>query len=151
MARFVIKKLPPHWVFVPSRRQLRDLLSRLGADVRLVELHGTGYARTANRLSLGFVEGRVVDGRWGFYVRLWGVREAAVGGLQGEMAKAALAEVGRYIGRCLSQPPVETSKPSQLRLGFRLDPEGITSECRVKAVDRWSSPTPVWWEKESSA
>lgn len=36
MPRFVVKKLPPQWLFLPSKRQVRELLTELGADVRLV-------------------------------------------------------------------------------------------------------------------
>ena len=32
MARFPGKKLPPHWVYVPSRREVRGLLRGLAAD-----------------------------------------------------------------------------------------------------------------------
>ncbi len=84
------KKLPPHWLFVPSKRQVRELLAELGADVRLVEFYGTGYGRNPDRLSLGLVESRVVGGGWCFYLHLWGVREAVAGRVREELAAAAL-------------------------------------------------------------
>jgi len=72
MPMFVLEKLPPHWVFVPSKRRVRELLADLDADVRWVEFYGTGYGRSTDRLSIGFVESRVVEGSWCFYLHLWG-------------------------------------------------------------------------------
>src|SRR5262249_21187674 len=120
MARFVIEKLPAHWLFVPSKRQVRELLDELGVDVRLVEFSGTSYGRMTDRLSLGFVESRVVKGGWCFYLHLWGVREAVASPVREELATAALVEVRQYIRRCASQLPAETIKPAQLSLSFRV-------------------------------
>ena len=105
VAKFLLEKLPPHWLFVPSKRQVRELLAGLGADVRLVELYGTGYGRSADRVSLGFVESRVVGGGWYFYLHLWGVREAVAGPVREELAAAALAEIRRYVLECAGQLP----------------------------------------------
>src|SRR5438105_563222 len=125
MARFMAEKLPAHWLFVPSKRQVRELLAELGTDVRLVELYGTGYSRAPDRLSLGFVESRVVEGRWCFYLRLWGVKEAVAGPVREKATAVALAEIRRYVRECTSQPPTDVSKPAQLLLALRLGPEEI--------------------------
>jgi hypothetical protein len=151
MARFVIEKLPAHWLFVPSKRQMRELMEELGADVRLVEFYGTSYSRMADRLSLGFVESRVVKGSWCFYLHLWGVREALAGPVREELAMAALAKVRQYIRQCASQLPADTIKPAQLSLSFCVNSEGVSSKCRVKVVDRYSYPTRAWWECGSPA
>jgi hypothetical protein len=148
MPRFIVEKLPQHWLFVPSKRQLRDMLTRLGANVPLVEFYGTGYGCKADWLSLGFVESRVVEGGWRFYLRHWGVREDAVDPWREGLAEAALAEIECYVSACLSQPPAEVTKPSQLSLTFRLDLDGVRSACRVKVVGRYSYPTPGWWQSK---
>jgi hypothetical protein len=149
MPHFRLKKLPPGWLFVPSKRQLRAVLAETGADVPLVEMAGTGYARLPDRVSLGFLESRVVEGRWRFYLHLWGIREAAVGTLREELATAALAEIREYIRGCISQQPADIIKPAQLRLSFRISPAGVHFEGRVKVVGRYSYPTPVWWPRET--
>jgi hypothetical protein len=148
MARFVTEKLPPHWLFVPSKRQIRELLGELHADVRVVEFYGTGYGRSADRLSLGFVESRVAQGGWCFYLRLWGVREEAVGAMRDELAASALSEIRRYIRECASKPAADVSKPTQFILVFCVGLDGISPKCRVKVVDRRSYPTPAWWQSE---
>ncbi len=79
MSRFPGKKLPPHWLYVPSRREARDLLRQLGVDVRRVELDGPGSGTGPVGLLLGYLERRVAEGRWCFLLRLWGAPEAAVG------------------------------------------------------------------------
>jgi hypothetical protein len=76
--RFPGKKLPPHWVYVPSRREVRTLLLRLAADVRQVEFDGTGSGPSTVGLLLGYLERRVVGGSWCFYLRLWGVPKSVV-------------------------------------------------------------------------
>ncbi len=148
MPRFVIQKLPPLWRFVPSKRQVRNFLARLNADVRLVEFVGTGWSGSASdRLSLGFVESRVVESRWCFYLRLWGVREAAVGGLRNELAGVALGEMECYIRGRRALPPDVTIKPTQLYLPFRVVNGSIQSACREKAKDRRAFPSGEWWEE----
>jgi len=150
--KFVIEKLPPHWLFVPSKRQVRELLTELGADVRLVEFYGTGYGRSPDRLSLGFVESRVVDGGWRFYLRLWGVPEAVAGPVREELAAAALAEVGRYIRECAGQAPAAVVKPAQLYLSFRVEAGEVRPACRVSLVGKTSSfPTRTWWTTAAAA
>jgi hypothetical protein len=151
MARLVVKKLPAGWLFVPSRRQVRQLLADLGADVRLVEFFGTASGGTLDWISLGFVESRVVEGSWRIYLRLWGVREAIIGPVQEELAAMAVAEMRRYIRACAGQSPAAVRKPAQMSLAFRVSGEGIASACRVRAVDRRSFPTPAGWESEVHA
>src|SRR5436309_3322582 len=128
MPRLVTEKLPPHWLFVPAKRQVRELLAEGGMDGRLAEFGGTGYGRRADRLSLGFLESAVAEGGWCFCLRVWGVRECAAGAWREELARAALAEIEGYTRVCLGQPPAEVTKPAQLSLSFRLGPEGVRSE-----------------------
>ena len=97
MSRFPGKKLPPHWVYVPSRREIRGLLREITADVRYVEFDGTGRGRSSVGLLLGYLERRVADGRWCFYLRLWGAPESAVGERRAELAQAALGTIRQSV------------------------------------------------------
>ena len=148
MARLVLKKLPPHWLFVPSRRQVRQLAADLGTDVRLVEFFGTSHSTNPHWISLGFVESRVVDDAWRFYLRLWGVRDAIAGPVQEELAATALAEIGKYVQGCIFQLPTAVNKPTQLSLAFRVTAAEIGSACTTRPVSRRSFPTPAGWESE---
>lgn len=145
MAKFVIQKLPPHWVIVPSKRAMRELLRRLGADVRLVEYVGTESWPKATHFSLGFLESRVADGGWRFYLRLWGVRESMVGAYREAAAQAVLAEIERYIHSCIRQRPADVIKPAQLYLSFEIKDGDVQSRCRVKIKDKYSFSTGDWW------
>jgi hypothetical protein len=142
MARFVVKKLPAGWLFVPSQRQVRALVADLGADVRRVELFGTAPGRAADRLTLGFIESRVADAGWRFYLRLWGVPEAVAGPVRGQLAAAVLAEAGRFIRGRAGRPP------GQLALAFRLAGGGVESACVVRPTGGRSFPTPAGWARE---
>jgi hypothetical protein len=147
MPQFVMAKLPPHWVFVPPKRQVRELLARLGATVRLVEFFGTGFRGSANHLSLGFVESRVVKHAWCFYLRLWGARDADVGERKEDLSQAALASIEHYIQGRLNRPPAEVIKPEQMWLSFWIRGQ-VAPRCRTRIVDRYSYPTPSWWQSE---
>jgi hypothetical protein len=152
MPRFILEKLPPHWLFVPSKRQVRELLAELDADVRWVEFYGTAYGRSTDRLSIGFVESRVVEGSWCFYLHLWGVRESVAGPVREALAAAALAEIGQYVRTCASAPPSDVVKPAQLSLSFRIGPDELQSESQVKAVSKYTfSSRRSWWAKTATA
>jgi hypothetical protein len=151
MSRFVIKKLPPHWSFVPSKRRLKELLTELVADVRLVELYGTTkYGREASWLVVGFIESRVIEGGWRFYLRLNGSWEETVEPMRAELEAAALAEIERYIRGCVCQPPTEIIKPEQFTLAFRIEPGGVRPRCSVTPFAKPTfHSTPPWWRSES--
>jgi hypothetical protein len=151
VSRFPGKKLPPHWVYVPSRREVRDLLRVLATDVRRVEFDGTGSGPSSVGLLVGYLERRVADGGWCFYLRLWGVPESAVGDRRAELALAALEAIQRSVVECLAYPPAEVAKPTQLLLRFAVEPDGVVSRCSVKPVDRYSFSAGNWWERPSPA
>jgi hypothetical protein len=151
MAQFVFEKLPQHWLFVPSKRQVRNLLAGLDANVRRVEFYGTGYGHSTDRLSLGYVESRVVDGSWCFYLHIWGVRESAARPAREGLAIAALAEIERYVRKCMSEPAADTIKPAQLYLSFRFESGDVQPACSVLAVGKRSFPTGSWWVAKPNA
>jgi hypothetical protein len=145
VAQFLAKKLPPHWVYVPSRRQLRNLLSLMPADVRRIDLDGTGRRPGPTGLLLGYLEQRVIDRAWCFYLRLWGVPTSALGERQDELAAVALGAIRQYMADCLAKPAAEVSRPTQTLLWFALGAGGIQPRCRVKQVDRRSFSAGAWW------
>ncbi|WP_435018188.1 hypothetical protein TA3x_000134 [Tundrisphaera sp. TA3] len=145
MSRFPGKKLPPHWVYLPSRRQVRDLLRGLDADVRRVDFAGTGSGPSSVGLLIGYLERRVADGGWCFYLRLWGVPESSVEGRSEELALAALLSIEDSVAECLAIPATDVVKPTQLHLWFKIDAEGVIPECRVKPVAPYSFSAGQWW------
>jgi len=146
VSRFPGKKLPPHWVYIPSRREIRDLLRDVVADVRCVEFDGTGSGPSSVGQLLGYLERRVVDGGWCFYLRLWGAPESAVGKHRAELARAALEAIRQSVAECLARPPAEVAKPTQLLLWFAVETDGVVSKCSVEPVDRYSFSAGRWWE-----
>ncbi|MFO0889929.1 MAG: hypothetical protein U0790_12420 [Isosphaeraceae bacterium] len=151
MSRFPGKKLPPHWLYVPSRREVRDLLRGLAADVRRVDFDGTGSGLRYGTLLLGYLERRAVGKAWCFYLRLWGVPEAAVEAQRDELATAAIQAIGQSIGECLAVPAEEVVKPTQLLLWFNVGADGVIPACKVKPVDRYSFSAGSWWASPSPA
>jgi len=107
MVRTGGKELPSHWVYVPSRRQVRDLLRSIGADVRRVEFGGTGSGHGSVGVLLGYVERRVASGAWTFYLRLWGVPVTDLSGRGTELAQAALAAIGTSVAECAASPAAD--------------------------------------------
>lgn len=151
MSRFPGKKLPPRWVHVPSRREIRELVGRSPGDFRRVEFDGTGSGPSSVGLLLGYLERRVADGAWCFYLRLWGAPESAVGDRRDELASAALTAIEQSVAECLASPPVEVAKPTQLLLRFAVGPDGIVPRCSPRLVDRYSFSAGSWWESPGRA
>jgi hypothetical protein len=151
VSRFRGKKLPPHWLYIPSRREVRELLRRSSGDFRRAEFDGTGSGPSSVGLLLGYLERRVAGGAWCFYLRLWGVPESAVGGHRDELASATLGAIEQSVTECLASPPAEVAKPTQLLLRFAVGADGIVPLCSVKPVDRYSFSAGNWWESPSPA
>lgn len=148
MARLSGKKLPPHWVYVPSRREIRDLLRLAPGDVRRVDFDGTGSGLSPVGLLLGYLERRVVDSEWCFYLRLWGVPESAVGERRGDLAVEAVHAIRQSIADCLATPSAAVVKPTQLLLWFAVGTDGIVPKCSLKQVKRHSFSAGEWWAQE---
>ena len=152
MSRYPGKKLPPHWIYVPSPREARGLLKGLAADVRRVEFDGTGSGpNPAGRLLLGYLERRVVDGAWCFYLRLCGVPESAAGERRDELARAVIHAIRHSVAEYLAIPATGVIKPTQLLLWFVAGAEGVTPGCKVEPVDRYSFSAGCWWTSPSRA
>jgi hypothetical protein len=149
MSRFPGKKLPPHWVYIPSRREVGNLSRGLAADVRL-EFGGTGSGPTSVGLLLGYLERRVVDRAWCFYLRLWGVPESALEGRRDGLGQAAVRVVGQSIRECLDRPANELVTPTQLLLWFAIGADGVIPNCEVEPVDQYSFSAGCWWARSSS-
>ncbi len=115
----------------------------------MVEFGRTGFRNSADRIPIGFLESRVVGGRWCFYLRLWGVREALVGHLRDELSVLAADEIEQYIGSCLRQPPSEDVKPSQFHLVFRVEDGRVRARCYQKDLERNSYSTGEWWKDKT--
>jgi hypothetical protein len=150
VSRFPDKRLPPHWVYVPSWREVRELLRALPADVR-VEFGGTGSGPTRVGLLLGYLERRVAGGGWRFYLRLWGVPVSAAGGHRDELAGAAAEAVRQSVAECLARPAADVVKPTQLLLRFEVAADGVVPGCRVEPVDKYSFSAGRWWEGPTAA
>lgn len=149
VSRYPGKKLPPHWVYVPSPREIRSLLNEFSGGIRRMELGGTGWdCSSSGQLSLGFLERRVVDNTWCFYINISGVRESAVDGRRDEISRAVIKAVRRSIVECSAIPAADWIKPTQLDLWFRIDLDGVHSECSKRTVP-YLYPTGFWWRCSS--
>jgi hypothetical protein len=146
VSRFPGKKLPPGWVYVPSRRAVRELVQRSPGDFRRVEFDGTGSGRGSVGLLLGYLECRVADGAWCFYLRLWGAPESAISEHRDELAAAARSAIEETVTACLACPPAGVTKPTQLLLRFAVGKDGVVPKCNVKRVNRYSFSAGNWWE-----
>ncbi len=145
VSRYPGKKLPPHWVYVPSPREIRSLLNEFSGGIRRMELGGTRRDFSSSGLiSLGYLERRVVDGAWCFYIYLQGVPESAVNGRRDEISRAAVLAIKRSIAECLMIPPNDLIKTTHLNLWFRIGSDGVSSECKVDLIHPLFA-TGTWW------
>jgi hypothetical protein len=114
-----------------------------------VDFGGTGSGLRSGTLLLGYLERRVVDGAWCFYLQLWGVPEAAVEGQRDELARAAIHVIGHSVVKCLAISAAEVVEPSQLLLWFRIGASGVIPECKVRPVGPYSFSAGHWWASRS--
>lgn len=142
MVRMRGKKLPPHWVYVPSPRQIRALLEELHLDRSVVGLSGTGGGPGAAGLTLGFLLREVREAAWEFRLTLWGVPEDAVGDRSDLLTAAALGVIRERIMECVVQPAIEAVKPTQTWLRFAVTPDAIVSRCSTHEINYGR---PGWW------
>jgi hypothetical protein len=149
VSRYPGKKLPPHWVYVPSPREIRTLLNEFPGGIRRMELGGTGWdCSSSGQLSLGFLERRVVDRTWCFYIKIWGVRESAVDGRRDEISRVVIEAVRRSIVECSAIPAADWIKPTQLSLWLDICLDGVHSKCSNRTVP-YFYPTGSWWMSSS--
>lgn len=149
VSRYPGKKLPPHWVYIPSPREVRKLLNEFADNVTRLECAGTGSEISQTGLiRLGYLERRVVEGAWCFNVRLDGAPESAVINRYDELSRAAILAIRRSISECLMIPPTDLIKPTHLNLWFRIGLDGVRSECHVQPIHPWY-PTGIWWMNPS--
>lgn len=128
MSRYPGKKLPPGWVYIPSRRDVRKSLTDLPAEIQL-DLAGTGhFLSPLDSFMFGLLDRRVVEAAWCFELRLWGAPEAVVGAARDDLARAAVHAIRRWVADCLTIPPADELEPSQKGLWFRTGPDGVTPE-----------------------
>ena len=145
MARFVVKNLPPHWIFVPSRRRVRDWIDRLKVDVRCVEYGSTAYKPREEGLLLGFIESRFVDGNYCFYLQFWGLPEGLAGPIREGLSHRVLEEIEKFIRRPMTERPSESGKPTQKTLSFKINGGEILWSGGIELVDRYGFSSGTWW------
>jgi hypothetical protein len=153
MSRFPGKRLPPHWVYIPSWREVRKMVGDLATDVRL-EFGGTGrredwVSRSLDQLFLGYLERRVVDKAWRFYLQLRGIREAALEGHRDELAEAAVHAIASSVHECQARQADDVVAPTQLHLCFKITAHGVVPLCKIEPVGPYSYSAGRWWADPS--
>jgi hypothetical protein len=114
-----------------------------------VEFAATGGGPSSVGIRLSYLDPRVVDGAWCFYLRLWGVPESAMAERRDELARAALQEVRQSVAEFLSAPAATVVRPTQLHLFFDLREDGPTSRCSVEPIGPYSFSAGCWWASPS--
>lgn len=145
MAKFLLKKNPPHWLYLPSQRRVRELVKRVNGDVRKVEFAGIVDSGEGPRHSVGYAEARVVDESWCFLLHFWAICERAVEGLRDTFSDTVLAEIERFIATCLKERPADVIKPRQLYLSFLIENQTVRADCDIKPVGPYSFSSGKWW------
>lgn len=149
MTTFGYRRPPKHWRYVPTKREIRQLIDDNAFPVVRVDFSGTsgfpGNRCEKSPYGLGFLEARVVEGEWRFYLDLWSIREHLTEAHGDEIARAALGALKNHMVSCLSRPAAATVKPTQLYLRIAVDEQGVRSESSTKQVDKYSFSTGDWW------
>ena len=108
-------RLPPHWSYLVSRRDIKNLLADTPADVRIVDFGGTSKPRYQHCVA-GYVESRVVDRNWCFRLRFHGISDELLAQTQEDLRAVVLADIRNFLGE--HGQPVDSTAPARKRILF---------------------------------
>ena len=94
------KRLPPHWQYVVSRRQIKDAVADVGERIRGIEFSGTGHkpsTLTAALYTAGECCSHFVGPDWCFRLRFWGLPENVLDLAGDDLLQRVLAGVCEFL------------------------------------------------------
>jgi hypothetical protein len=94
-----IKKLPPHWRYLVSRRQIKEAVADASERIRVVEFSGTGLkpSKLTGSLNAGQCDARIVGMDWCFRLRFRGLPENVLGLTADDLTPKILAGVCEFL------------------------------------------------------
>ena len=144
------KRLPPHWHYVVSRREIKDAIADASADIRVIEFSGTGHKPsklTAGHYTAGQCDSRFVGTNWCFRLQFWGLPDNVVGLAADDLAPKILAGVRDFLSEHSGN--VASAVHGRRRILFlRSENEVLVPSFKTKALSGWweklEQNTP-WW------
>ena len=143
------RKLPPHWQYLVTRRQILKSIAGHETDVRQVTFDGAAHKPskiTAGLYSAGKLDARPHDGRWCFRLRFRALPDRVLRLASGDVATAILKQTEMF----LASPPAATgiaAVPLECILFFRVVGDELQPSFSTKKVKSWlAALDEPWWE-----
>ena len=149
--RFEYKKLPKHWQYVLAKRDIKQFLSEIESDIRVVEFLGTGSKPSEIKLrsfQAGDIDAYPLDNEWCYRLRFWGLPEQYLSEKK-QLSEYFINDIRSFINACTQSDT--SSHPSQLNRIFflRLIENRLTPGFSTKKVEGiwkiWAQGDP-WWQ-----
>jgi hypothetical protein len=95
-----LKTLPPHWRYLVSTRQIKEIITNTRADVRIVEFAGTdgkGGRPLAYCWCAGSLESHVVDRHWCFRFCFQGLPEDTLALATEDLSALVVSDIYKFL------------------------------------------------------
>jgi hypothetical protein len=136
------KRLPPHWHYVVSRRQIKEAVADISKRIRVIEFSGTGFQPcklTAGLYIAGECDSRLVGPDWCFRLRFCGLPENVLDLAADDLTPKILAGVREFLSEHSGN--VTTPTRGRRRILF------LQSENDVLVPSFETKPLKGWWGK----
>ena len=145
------KKLPKHWRYGVTSKQLKQLVCELDVDFRLVKFCGTRrplLLRDEVVLFLGKLNARVQSGHWCYRLQLWGAPENVIGRFLNQVQKAILDDLRATILGQIKDHVDDTIRPLDRHIRFRLQDGQLVPDIKTEIRDSYGlsiDQNDQWW------
>ncbi len=144
------KKLPPHWRYLVTKRQIREAVERHQCDVRLIQFAGTApkpQKITSGLYTAGNLEARPVDGRWCIRFRFYAFSDGVLELAASDPSVSILDQIDRFLNEHEAATN-STETPRECILFFRVTDDVLAPGFSTKKIESsweaFAQNTP-WW------
>jgi hypothetical protein len=146
-----LKPLPTHWSYILSRKVVKQLVTDLDIDCRLVQYLGTKRKPTkitSGLYSAGGLDARRLETGWCFRLQLWGLPDRILADRQEELSTLMQEDIKAFVLDRQMETPASLYPPVDRRFFLRLKDDYLVptfSTWKIEGLeDKWASRSP-WW------
>jgi len=138
--KFTYKKLPRYFEYVPSKKDIRELINTIEATILWVDFSGSMYSDTHDRkaeqdpknrhfIHMGIIEARLRRGEWIFRLSFDGIRKKTTGIYRDQVRAKILNEIRTYIQDQQQNNPEMEHKPRAITLAIDIHDGLVSMNC----------------------
>lgn len=159
----LFKKLPPHWRYLVSRRQIKDAVAGASQRIRTIEFSGTGgkpskvieFSGPGHKLHkvggsyyAGECNARFVGTDWCFRLKFWGIPEDVLGLTTDDLTPKVLAGVGEFLAEHTGNVNIMSNRGRRRILWLRPENGVLVPSFKTETLDAFWENLELhkpWW------